>query len=100
MWLTALDPTIGGEIQKTRLCLIVSPAEINDFLRTVIGAPMTTGNRPAPYRVPTRFADTDGLVLLDQLRAVDRQRLVRRLGTIDAATMRVVLAALCEMFEE
>ena len=100
IWLAALDPTIGAEIQKTRPCVVVSPPEMHDFLRTVTVAPMTTGSRPVPYRIPLRFRGKDGLILLDQLRTLDKQRLVRRLGVVASATLRLTLAALREMFEE
>lgn len=100
VWLVALDPTIGSEIQKTRPSLIVSPAEMNDRLRTVIAAPMTTGSRPAPSRIPVRFQDRAGLILLDQLRAVDKSRLIRRLGTVRPDTLATTLAILREIFEE
>ena len=100
IWLAALDPIIGAEIQKTRPCVVVSPAEVHDFLRTVTVAPMTTGSRPAPYRIPLRFRGKDGLILLDQMRSLDKQRLVRRLGAVTGATLRLTLAALREMFEE
>ena len=100
IWLAALDPTVGSEIQKTRPCVVISPAEMHDFLRTVTVAPMTSGSRPAPYRIPLRFRRKDGLILLDQLRTLDRQRLVRRLGTVNTNTLRRILAALREMFEE
>ena len=80
IWLAALDPTIGSEIQKTRPCVIISPPEMHDYLRTVTVAPMTTGSHPAPYRIPLRFRRRNGLILLDQLRTLDRLRLVRRLG--------------------
>ena len=100
VWLAALDPTIGSEIQKTRPCVIISPAEMHDFLRTVTVAPMTTGSHPAPYRIAVRFEDKHGLILLDQLRSLDKQRLVRRLGALSARTVHLTLAALREMFEE
>ena len=100
IWLAALDPTIGSEIQKTRPCVIISPPEMHDFLRTVTVAPMTTGSRLAPYRIPLRFRRKDGLILLDQMRTLDKQRLVRRLGAITAAPLSRTLAALREMFEE
>ena len=100
IWLAALDPTVGSEIQKTRPCVIVSPPEMHDHLRTVTVAPMTTGSRAAPYRVPLRFRRKNGLILLDQLRTLDKQRLVRRLGVVDAGTLRMTLATLREMFEE
>jgi mRNA interferase MazF len=73
---------------------------MNDFLRTVTAAPMTTGSRPAPYRIPVSFGGKSGLILLDQMRTLDKQRLVRRLGIVRPATLRTTLAALREMFEE
>jgi mRNA interferase MazF len=100
IWLAALDPTIGSEIQKTRPCVIISPPEMHDYLRTVTVAPMTTGSHPAPYRSRLRFRRRNGLILLDQVRTLDRLRLVRRLGMIDATTLSHTLAALREMFEE
>jgi mRNA interferase MazF len=100
IWLAALDPAIGSEIQKTRPCVIISPPEMHDFLRTVTVAPITTGSRPAPYRIPLRFRRKGGLILLDKMRTLDKQRLVRRLGALTAATLSRTLAALREMFEE
>jgi mRNA interferase MazF len=100
VWLASLDPTVGSEIQKTRPCLIVSPAEMNDHLRTVTVAPMTTGSRPAPFRIAVTFRGKHGLILLDQLRTLDKQRLVRRLGIISGQTLSLALAALREMFDE
>jgi mRNA interferase MazF len=100
VWLAALDPTIGGEIQKTRPCLIVSPLEMNDHLPTIIAAPMTTGSRPAPSRIPVRFQGRSGLILLEQVRALDKRRLIRRLGMVGRDTLSRTLATLCEMFEE
>jgi mRNA interferase MazF len=100
VWLAALDPTIGSEIQKTRPGIVISPPEMHDFLRTVTVAPMSTGSRPAPYRIPLRFRGKAGLILLDQVRTLDKQRLVRRLGAVSAATLRLTLAALREMFAE
>ena len=99
IWLAALDPAVGSEIQKTRPCLIVSPPEMHDFLRTVIVAPMTTGSRPAPFRIPVTFQRKDGLILLDQLRTLDKQRLVRRLAVVGSTTLGHVLAVLRETFE-
>jgi mRNA interferase MazF len=99
VWLATLDPTVGSEIQKTRPCVIVSPPEMHDYLRTVTVAPMTRGSHPAPYRIPLRFQRKDGLILLDQLRTLDKLRLVRRLGAVDARTLSLTLAALREMFE-
>ena len=98
IWLAALDPTIGSEIQKTRPCLVVSPPEMNAHLRNVIVAPMTTGSRPAPFRIPITFQRKSGLILLDQVRTLDRQRLVKRLGSARPPTLAALLAALQAMF--
>ena len=98
VWLVALDPTQGTEMQKTRPCLVISPDEMNEHLRTVIIAPMTTMTRPYPTRVAVRFQGKRGQVALDQLRAVDRQRLVRMLGTVPARTAQDVSGTLLEMF--
>ena len=86
-----LDPTIGSEIRKTRPCLVVSPDEINHTIRTVIIAPMTTKGQPDPTRVPCRFKGKDGQVVLDQIRTVDRVRLVKKLGQLDGKTSAAVL---------
>jgi mRNA interferase MazF len=99
IWLAALDPSLGSEIKKTRPCVVISPPEIHDYLRTAIVAPMTTGNRPAPFRVPIVFRKKRGLILLDQIRAVDKVRLVKRLGSAGASTMTKVLFVMREMFE-
>jgi len=98
VWLVVLDPTQGAEIQKTRPCLVISPNEMNQYLRTVIIAPMTTVTRPYPTRVAARFQGKRGQVALDQLRAVDRQRLVRMLGAVSANTAQEVSTTLLEMF--
>lgn len=98
VWLVSLDPTQGSEIQKTRPALIVSPDEANEHLRTVIIAPMTTNDRPYPTRVSLIFQNKRGQVALDQIRAVDRQRLVRKLGAAPAKTAQAVSAVLVEMF--
>jgi len=98
VWLVSLDPTQGVEIQKTRPCLVLSPDEMNQHLRTVVVAPMTTVVRPYPTRVPIRFQGKQGQVALDQLRAVDRQRLLRKLGSVAASTARAASATLIEMF--
>lgn len=94
------DPTLGSEIQKTRPCLVVSPDELNDHLRTVIVAPMTTAGRAYPWRVPCRFQRRSGFVALDQLRTVDAERLVRRLGRLQPQSITAVLQRLQEMFAE
>ena len=96
--LVQLDPTLGSEIRKTRPCVIVSPDELNRHLRTVLVAPMTTGGHAYPWRLPCRFQHRTGFVVLDQLRTVDRGRLVARLGRLSAATLTAVLERLQEMF--
>ena len=85
VWLATLDPTVGSEIPKTRPCVIVSPPDMHDYLRTVTVVPMTSGSHPAPYRIPLRLQRKDGLI--------------RRPGAIDARTSGLTLAALREMFE-
>jgi mRNA interferase MazF len=100
VWLVALDPTLGSEIQKTRPCLIISPPEIHNYLRTALAAPMTAGGTSAPFRIPVHFKGKNGLILLDQIRALDKQRLVRRLGMIDAPTIKLTLARLQDIFAE
>jgi mRNA interferase MazF len=98
VYLIELDPTRGSEIRKTRPCLIISPDELNQHLRTVIVAPMTTGGQAYPWRVRCRFRDRAGFVAMDQLRTVDSERLIRRLGRISPGTLTAVLAVLQEMF--
>ena len=98
--LVSLDPTRGSEIRKTRPCVVVSPNELNEHLRTAIVAPMTTGGQMYPWRIPCRFQNRAGFVALDQVRTVDRQRLVKRVGRLSAPTMTAVLSALQEMFAE
>jgi len=98
IWLAALDPTVGSEIQKTRPCLVVSPNEMHQHLRTVIVAPMTTGSRPAAFRVSLTFQGKQGLILLDQIRTLDKQRLVQRVGAVHAATLTRTLQTLQDMF--
>ena len=98
--LVRLDPTLGSEIRKTRPCLIVSPDELNQHLSTAIVAPMTTGGHAYPWRVPCRFQNQWGFVALDQLRTVDTERLVKRLGRLAPQTVISVLRGLQEMFAE
>jgi len=99
VWLVTLDPAQGAETQKTRPCLVVSPDAINSHLQTLIVAPMTTVSRPYPSRVSLVFGGKRGQVALDQLRAIDRSRLVKKLGTASAITAKSVAAVLVEMFE-
>jgi mRNA interferase MazF len=98
IWLVSLDPTQGSEMRKTRPCLVISPDEMNRHLRTILIAPMTTAERPYPTRVSLVFQGKHGQVALDQIRAVDRQRLVRRIGKASSTTAHVVSAVLIEMF--
>lgn len=98
VWLAQLDPTVGSEIQKTRPCVVISPAEMHNHLRTVIVAPMTTASRPAAFRVSVTFKAKTGLILLDQIRTLDKARLIRREGAVHAATLKKTLAILQVMF--
>jgi mRNA interferase MazF len=100
IWLATLDPTVGSEIQKTRPCVIVSPPEMHDYLKTVIVAPMTTGSNPAPYRIPVTFRKKTGLILLDQIRTIDKTRLVKKMGATTDKTLIDVLKTLQEVFTE
>ena len=87
VFVVSLDPTIGAEIQKTRPCVVVSPDQMNGSLQTVQVAPMTTNTRDYPWRVAITFQDKKGMVALDQIRTVDRRRLIRKLGKADEAVM-------------
>lgn len=98
VYLINLDTTIGSEIRKTRPCLIISPDEMNRFIKTVIVAPMTTQGHAYPTRVACKFQGKQGRVVLDQIRTVDKTRLVRKLGKIDRQTQAEVLSILGEMF--
>ena len=100
VYLVSLDPTVGSEIRKTRPCLIISPDEMNRYIATVIVAPMTTKGQPYPTRVPCRFQGKAGQVVLDQLRTVDKTRLIRRLGRVSLPAQKAVLVVLAEMFAE
>lgn len=98
VYLVALDPTQGSEIQKTRPCVVISPDEMNAWLRTVIVAPMTTTIRSYPSRVDLTFARKKGQVALDQIRTIDKSRLVRKLGRVDDSTATEIATVLTEMF--
>lgn len=100
IWLVNLDPTIGSEIRKARPCVVVSPAEMHDHLRTVIVAPMTTKSRSVPFRIGITHGGKKGLILLDQLRAVDKTRLAKKLGSVSAKTLTSILSTLQEVFAE
>ena len=98
IFLVALNPTRGSEIRKTRPCVVVSPDELNTHLRTFIVAPLTTGGHPYPFRVGCKFDGKDGHVVPDQLRAVDRECLVKRLGSLSETTLTELLGVLQAMF--
>ena len=100
IWLVSLDPTIGSEIQKTRPCVVLSPPEINDHLRVVLVAPLTSGSRPAPFRVATMVDNQPGLMVLEQIRAVDADRFIKRKGRLDAETLNAALAVLRALFAD
>jgi len=100
VYLVGLEPTQGSEIRKTRPCLIVSPDELNDYLRTLVVAPMTTGGHSYPWRLPCQFRRRSGFVAVDQLRTVDNHRLLKRLGQLPTATLSRVLGTLQQMFAD
>jgi len=100
VYLVNLDPTIGSEIQKTRPCLIISPNEMNHHISTVIVAPLTTKGRDYPTRVKCMFEGKEGQIVLDQIRTVDKNQLVKRMGKITDKTKNEVLAVLLDMFAE
>lgn len=100
IWLVNLDPTLGSEIRKTRPCVVVSPGEMHDHLRTAIVAPMTTKSRPAPFRIPVTHGGQKGLILLDQMRSVDKTRLAKKIGIVSAKTLAATLGTLQEVFAE
>ena len=100
VYLINLDPTIGTEIRKTRPCVVISPDEMNRHVGTVIVAPMTTKGRQYPTRVSCRFGGKDGQVVLDQLRTIDKVRVVKKLGRLSKHTQKAVLATLAEIFAE
>ena len=98
VYLVNLDPTIGSEIQKTRPCLVISPDEMNRHIRTVIVAPMTSAQKEYPTRVPCTFQKKKGQIVLDQLRTIDKARLIKKLGTIDSKDQLEVISILQELF--
>jgi mRNA interferase MazF len=100
VYLVNLDPTVGSEIQKTRPCVVVSPDEMNRHIATVIVAPMTTKGRSYPTRVRCRFKGKAAQIVIDQLRTIDKSRLVKRLGRVSATAQKSVLSILSEMFAE
>ena len=98
VFLVSLNPTRGGESRKTRPCLIISPNELNAHLQTFIVAPMTSGGHTYPFRVPCRFQSRSGHVVLDQIRTIDRSRLIQRLGRLSSVAIHKSLQVLQEMF--
>lgn len=98
IWLVNLDPTVGSEIRKARPCVVISPPEMHDHLRTAIVAPMTTGSRSAPFRIPVTHGGKHGLILLDQIRAIDKTRLISKLGVLNKKTLDATLQTLQEVF--
>ena len=100
VFLVALDPTVGYEIKKTRPCTVISPDEMNHHIGTVIIAPMTTKGRDYPTRVPCPFQGVEGQIVLDQIRTVDKTRLVKRLGRLSATASDRLLGILIEMFQK
>jgi mRNA interferase MazF len=98
VWLVNLDPTVGSEIQKTRPCLVISPDELNHVIATVVIAPMTTMSRDYPTRVPTTFRGKSGWIVLDQIRTVDRSRLIKHVGRISATAIKNVKLKMREIY--
>ena len=98
VYLVNLDPTVGVEVQKRRPCLVISPDQMNRYVKTAIIAPMTTKSRSFPTRISCEFAGKNGFVVLDQIRTVDKVRLIKKLGEIDAETQAKVLEKLQEIF--
>ena len=98
VFLINLDPTVGSEIQKTRPCLIISPDEMNRHIRTVIVAPMTTAGKDYPTRVPCKFQRKKGQIVLDQIRTIDKSRLIKKIGTVDPQVQAEVISTLQSMF--
>ncbi len=98
IWLVSLDPTVGSEIQKTRPCVVISPPELNQHLKTVIVAPMTTGARAAGFRIAMTFQNKQGLILLDQIRTLDKVRLRKKVGALHPSTLDKTLRTLQAVF--
>ncbi len=98
VYLTNLDPTVGSEIQKTRPCLIISPDEMNRHIRTVIVAPMTTAGKEYPTRIACKFSKKKGYIVLDQIRTIEKTRLIKNLGALDSETQLKVVSVLQRLF--
>ncbi len=100
IWLVNLDSTVGSEVKKSRPCVVVSPAELNNHLRTVMVAPMTSKGFAAPFRIPLTHGGVKGLIVLDQIRTVDKILLSKKLGAVSAKTLAATLTTLQEIFAE
>lgn len=100
VFLVNLDPTVGSEIKKTRPCVVISPDEMNRYIATVIVAPMTTKGKAYPTRVVCQFQGKEGKIVLDQIRTIDKTRLVKKIGQISQDEQRATLDVLAEMFAE
>ncbi|MBD2148656.1 type II toxin-antitoxin system PemK/MazF family toxin [Pseudanabaena sp. FACHB-1277] len=100
VFLVNLDPTVGSEIKKTRPCLVISPDDMNLYISTVIIAPMTTKGKEYPTRLVCQFQGKNGQIILDQIRTVDKVRLIKKLGRISQDEQEIVLATLAKMFAE
>lgn len=98
VYLINLDPTVGSEIQKTRPCVIISPDEMNRHIQTVIVAPMTTAGKEYPSRITFDFKEKKGHVVLDQIRTIDKKRLVKKLGSVDSETQLKIISVLQRLF--
>jgi mRNA interferase MazF len=98
IWQVNLDPKVGSEIRKSRPCVVVSPPEMHDYLRTVLVAPMTSKGHAAPFRIPVTHGGKKGLILLEQMRSVDKVRLYKHLGALNARTLAATLSTLQEIF--
>ena len=98
VFLINLDPTVGSEIQKTRPCLIISPDEMNRYIKTVIVAPMTSAGKDYPTRITCKFKEKEGQIVLDQIRTIDKARLIKKLGSIDSNTQLAVISVLQKLF--
>ena len=98
VYLANLDPTVGSEIQKTRPCLVISPDEMNRHIRTVIVAPMATAGKDYPTRVSCKFKRKKGQIVLDQIRTIDKERLIKKLDKIDPDTQMDVISVLQRLF--
>jgi mRNA interferase MazF len=98
VFLINLDPAVGSEIQKTRPCLIISPDEMNRYIKTVIVAPMTSAEKDYPTRITCKFKEKEGQIVLDQIRTIDKARLIKKLGSIDSNTQLAVISVLQKLF--